>query len=239
MIKVKKNIKKVPNSLSNEKFDDAKKALNELYHCKCAYCEQLPDGEQIDHYRPVAKYQYLKYEWSNLLLSCYSCNKYKHAQFPMKNNRNSDTNITDIKSLNNIEEPFIINPEIDNPEEYFEYNEQKGEILVKNKNERAKKTINLCKLNRGNLKDRRKKKFDSLKNFVNYLTVFTLQKPNQKEKLKEFVSNLENKTCNESEYSALHKQIWNNFEKSIAPLFKDKQLIDYVLTEYRLIKTQC
>ncbi|MEA3450707.1 MAG: retron system putative HNH endonuclease [Bacteroidota bacterium] len=254
MIKVEKKTKNIPKSLSDEKFKnhyvkfsnndvkalkiyysakDVKSEFKKLYKNKCAYCESIENNPETEHYRPVSKYRYLAYEWSNLLPACHSCNLNKKDKFPIKTSINTNTNITNIQKLNEIEEPFVINPEIDNPEEYFEFCIKEGKILAKKDNERAKTTIELCKLNRTNLIERRKEKFDNTAQLVNYLTFYTLKNLKHREKLTEFIKNLKNKTKSKNEFSALQKQIWNNFEVSIVPLIKDKKLIDFVLTEYK------
>ncbi len=170
------------------------------------------------------------------MASCSSCNLNKSDKFPIKNTRNTNIEIIDIEKLNEIEEPQIINPDVDNPEIYFEYSETEGGIIAKNNNERAKATIDICKLNRGNLKDGRKEKYDKITNLVKYLTLYTLTNSKQRDKLKQFAKEVKKGANSQNEYSALQKQIWNNFENSIAPLFKDKQLIDFVLIEYKLTK---
>lgn len=71
------------------KHDDVKKALNALFHFKCAYCESDYGATQpvdIEHYRPKGGfirdgklekpgYYWLAAEWSNLLPSCIDCNR--------------------------------------------------------------------------------------------------------------------------------------------------------------------
>ncbi|HEY5589038.1 MAG TPA: hypothetical protein VIK86_08790, partial [Candidatus Paceibacterota bacterium] len=37
------------------KIDEIKKALNNIYHHKCAFCEQRVEQIQVEHYRPKKK----------------------------------------------------------------------------------------------------------------------------------------------------------------------------------------
>lgn len=67
---------------------EVREALWEMCNGKCAYCErQLDDSDaHIEHYRPKAnpQYRHLAFEWTNLLLSCSTCNssRYKGDKFP-------------------------------------------------------------------------------------------------------------------------------------------------------------
>jgi len=72
--------------------------LAHLFHNKCAYCEQIIDLPEIDHFRckQNAKgfsdtspnhYWWLAYEWNNLYLSCPQCNRNKASLFPVKGKR--------------------------------------------------------------------------------------------------------------------------------------------------------
>lgn len=53
-------------------------ALEKMFHGKCYLCEQdgLSDPE-IEHFVPHGKLDSLKYDWSNLYLSCSRCNSIK------------------------------------------------------------------------------------------------------------------------------------------------------------------
>src|SRR5690349_1720738 len=70
------------------------KALDELFHGKCAYCESVyraVDALDIEHYRPKGGvtedddhpgYWWLAGVWSNLLPSCPPCNQLrKHTHY--------------------------------------------------------------------------------------------------------------------------------------------------------------
>lgn len=85
-------------SASGEKFDfdfkryketSVRRALEDLFHGKCAYCEQRYAGIQpmdVEHFRPKKKaqfgddrvgagYYWLAADWDNLLPSCIDCNR--------------------------------------------------------------------------------------------------------------------------------------------------------------------
>ncbi len=72
------------------KKDDVKKALSQLFHGKCAYCESRYAGTQpmdVEHWRPKGGvselgqsglgvgYPWLAARWTNLLPSCIDCNR--------------------------------------------------------------------------------------------------------------------------------------------------------------------
>jgi len=66
---------------SSSQYGHAK--IRDILHAmssnKCFYCEgKLSESDaEIDHYREVAEYPELAFEWNNLYLSCSECNKRK------------------------------------------------------------------------------------------------------------------------------------------------------------------
>ena len=168
-------------------------ALFKLYHYKCAYCEaelsNCQSALQVEHYRPkkanpagenVAvdpsrhhkSYYWLAYEWSNLLLSCSTCNGGKGSKFPIDGQRQegpqAPSNFKDPSCLLAFladqpvyinEKPLLLNPELDEPSQHFGFT-TKGSLLLRTK--RAKETAKLCKLNRELLCSDRKKILDKL-----------------------------------------------------------------------------
>lgn len=156
--------------------EDVRLKLSELYHNKCAYCETFDNEFQIEHYRPKKGvhgsnprhpgYYWLCYEWSNLLPSCYDCNKpgSKGNYFDLRNGgvRATDFNKGDDLLLNSVmlftnERPLLINPEEPGFDalDYFRFNrglEIKEVAQVGSVNfERAKYTIDTIRLNREKL----------------------------------------------------------------------------------------
>lgn len=101
----------------------------------------------VEHYRPKSKYWWLAYCYDNYLASCQICNqKYKKARFPLKNSplkspvtvkRNStdafleahkselspdalnSSQVARFKAFHQTERPFIVNPYMDNPAQWF------------------------------------------------------------------------------------------------------------------------
>ncbi len=111
---------------------DIRKALSEMQHGKCCYCERKRDPtheSDIEHFRPKAKvteadeshsgYWWLAYDWANLFLSCKTCNeKYKKNHFPLSDEHaRAHGPDDDIAS----EDPLLIHPETDEPEACIGY----------------------------------------------------------------------------------------------------------------------
>jgi uncharacterized protein (TIGR02646 family) len=156
--------------------------LEKIYHNKCAYCEtNVESGAtlQVEHYRPKKGvtedkkhdgYYWLGYEWSNLLLACPKCNgkSGKSNQFPIEGVRvyahKEDSNAQldnrqchpDSPPLS-LEKPLLLNPEINEPKLHFKFQFDGEMIGVTNK---GKKTIEICRLNREELKIARQRILD-------------------------------------------------------------------------------
>jgi hypothetical protein len=66
-----------------------KDRLIEIFQNKCAFCEcdtSAGAAYDVEHFRPKFLYYWLCYEWTNLLLSCRTCNEiYKRTHFPLEN----------------------------------------------------------------------------------------------------------------------------------------------------------
>jgi uncharacterized protein (TIGR02646 family) len=179
MIKVEKDFTDLPTILTKKLREDAfdanvasssycdnnnrykvgsvQKRLNEIYHLKCAYCEQklLDAPKHIEHYRPKDTYYWLAYSWDNLLLCCSACNSAKGDRFAIKNSVVTYSNeaFCDIHSLGSnydtLEEPQIINPEKDDVLDLIVF-DSKGKIS--SSNSRVQHTIeDACNLNRNEL----------------------------------------------------------------------------------------
>ena len=147
--------------------DSVKRKLREIYRDKCTYCEsRISAGAswRVEHYRPKNKlkddvghtgYYWLGYEWSNLLLSCETCNGKKSNQFPIQGTRveRPQEDRTEWRADSEsfkAEKPLLLNPELDNPEEHLVFLPD-GDIKEKGKSERGKKTIEICGLDREDL----------------------------------------------------------------------------------------
>jgi hypothetical protein len=146
------------------------------YYGKCAYCERRYKLD-VEHFRPKGRitdengqiinatgYYWLCYEWSNLLPSCISCNREggKMDKFPIIGVRVAVPSIRN-GSLNRssclvnkpkfiAEIPYLLNPEIDNPANFFSFkisDNGKGiEIYGTDAGNRGNFTQRICKLNR-------------------------------------------------------------------------------------------
>ena len=120
--------------------------LSVLYHNKCAYCEQkivVKRESTIEHYRPKSDYYWLAYEWSNLFIACNTCNGKKGDKFEVNKRwapicpTHPDGTLEVFKCYANhpdllAEEPLWLHPELDDPNEYFEFG-VKGDVIAKKK----------------------------------------------------------------------------------------------------------
>ena len=182
-------------------YKKSKEQLEKQFHNKCAYCEtKYTEHTQIEHYRPKSQYHWLTYEWSNLLPSCIKCNTKKSRKFPLirENNKvknppiqKEKLNISQCKADNTPlidENPYILHPKINNPKDYFDFqidNNRNGIEIIGTDNAgnndikkqylgKGQATIEICNLNRIELKKDRYKKvireivktFEKILNFL-------------------------------------------------------------------------
>ena len=110
--------------------DELRESLWLMQHRKCCYCERPRDLKRepdIEHFRPKAEiegepkpgYWWLAYEWGNLFFSCKTCNQeHKKNQFPLRaGGKRARTPDDDLE----LELPYLINPETENPEDFIVY----------------------------------------------------------------------------------------------------------------------
>lgn len=159
---------------SQYKEADVKEKLEALYNHKCAYCEQYVEQYHVEHYRPKKGYHnhdgqahngyyWISLSWDNLMLSCPTCNICKGSLFDIQGKRKNlgkkqlddDVNTWSL-SYDQTEQPMLINPEREDPNGAFVYDEEGG-ISPQANNARAKYTVDTCKLNRRKLRDARRK----------------------------------------------------------------------------------
>jgi hypothetical protein len=145
----------------------AKPALKKLFHNKCAYCESQVGSTRygnVDHFRPKRDaagldksdidpehYWWLAYDWDNYLLSCPVCNqKWKLAYFPVQEIPRKLPPVEDPP-----ETPLLLNPFFgEDPAKHLEFGWY-GEITAYKKSEYGRTTIDVCGLDRQNLRDAR------------------------------------------------------------------------------------
>ena len=174
----------IPSLWAKKEDPEVKKFLHNSQHGKCCYCERRRDrnGEiDVEHFRPKAQveenqehqgYWWLAYEWCNLLLACKNCNTQKKGtKFPLQNEKNRAFKPQDDLTK---EEPFLINPLTENPEDFIEY-DIADPIMIKaiGKNERGNKTVNeLTGINDEDVLEERAEHFKSCQNLYELFTLY-------------------------------------------------------------------
>jgi uncharacterized protein (TIGR02646 family) len=156
----RKKPKKGSKSFSFKVYKDpsVKRALESLFHGKCAYCESTY-GEthpvEVEHWRPKKQvehpngkkalpgYYWLAADWNNLLPSCIHCNRSSHHRIPPnydvpvklgKGNRfplRNESTRAKTKGREIHEDPLLLNPCRDQPEEFlvFPFDETRRGIV--------------------------------------------------------------------------------------------------------------
>lgn len=222
-----KGAEKYIDETSKYRTREVKERLSKIYNYKCVYCEKslLDITNHIEHYRPKSVYYQLAYSWDNLLLACDKCNSKKLDNFKIAKEKynfdEKDYSLEElqnkIKEIDEIEEPFFVNPEQEN-QEFFDKNisfylEGKEAGNIFSENERLKYTIETCDLNRDDLNNLRLIVLNDLKNDIKEIiegakedNVFLVR---GLKLLKQKINReLENK---EREFTALRKIILDNF----------------------------
>jgi hypothetical protein len=182
-------------------YSIGKRKLNKKDKPKCFYCESKGEAMlslEVEHYRPkdglegrdlIAGqshngYYWLGNEWSNLLLSCRSCNgaDAKGMRFPISNKPNRishDQPVNAALVLNRSiclldstrllpESPVLLNPEFDIPENHLTFNDR-GQIKSIAGSTRGQQTIQILKLFRDPLFAARQDVLNDFRNDINVL----------------------------------------------------------------------
>lgn len=180
---------------------EVRKALEKLFHGKCAYCESPLEetGWNVEHYRPKGQvaerkdhpgYYWLAYRWDNFLPSCQPCNQRRQDkptwdeptpgatlgkldQFPLTDESKRAMSHTDDWKL---EKPLLFNPCIDDPRTEFQFN-PKGKIIEKNQSRRLIATIKICHLQRRRLRVKRQGIIDRTVEFIKTIRMAQQEKP--------------------------------------------------------------
>ncbi|MEZ4884140.1 MAG: hypothetical protein R3E32_05310 [Chitinophagales bacterium] len=149
-----------------------KNALINAQHGKCCFCERKTEVGDVEHYRGKGGYQqsstdivikpgyyWLAYDWSNLFFCCETCNRsYKRNYFPLANpDKRADGFLRNIEEEN----PLIINPQEEDPENYIEYLGFSARAIEGNS--KGKETIERTGLNRPFLDENRRDSYEIIK----------------------------------------------------------------------------
>lgn len=119
MIKIKRTsipkvLKDSPSNGKHYKKKEVVKALWEMQHGKCCYCERniTEEGYEkaVDHFRPKSIFPYLTNHWENLLLACPQCNGNKSNKFAVLNYDNPDAPMIEELNTPSGNIPAIIDP---------------------------------------------------------------------------------------------------------------------------------
>jgi uncharacterized protein (TIGR02646 family) len=149
---------------------------------KCAYCEKslVDEPKHVDHFRPYGAveaegqrvypgYFWLGYTWSNLYLSCHSCNSTaKIDQFPLSNPatrvRPPDDDIT-------VEDALLVDPGVEDPRDHIRFNRDAPYAF--NASPKGKRTIDVLKLGkRPGLVSKRQEWFGELERLREVVEIF-------------------------------------------------------------------
>jgi len=143
--------------INDKLYKEMKSVYYDTFNGKCGYCEkkiEKPYESELDHFRPKKRvtylddtlvmietsdgtrehpgYYWLAYDWDNLILSCTRCNKPnndenaklgKRNRFPVK-----DDIYATIPGDEISEEPLLINPLTEDPQDCLEYDSSSGFI---------------------------------------------------------------------------------------------------------------
>lgn len=229
---------------------DVQQALKDLYHNKCAYCETKLHYITIEHYRPKAGcryydsterkfkdvkktenreeikhlgYYWLVYDWNNLVPTCSGCNDTAFAKGVKFTLLNENSRVYNHSSDISVENPHLLHPEIDNPENYLGFSFQIGNVqMIGLDNEgRGEMTIKICNLDRLNKNNTWYNHFSryykaiiqALVPFIEYeredITIRLID--NVLQDLYDYINSAENS------YLFLHRFIYQKFKAIFAP----------------------
>lgn len=199
---------------SRYKLSDIKDKLDNLYHHKCAYCENKVEQGHVEHYRPKNHYPWLAYSWDNLIYGCPTCNQFKGTHFDIVGKRVTPPTITDdLSEINTwssqrydrLEKPMFLNPERDDLKDVFLFDMQ-GHIKGNN-NPRADYTIEKCHLDRDFLVDERRKIINDFRNLLNAEYLKQDSKDAQKEMLSVLVGSFVERAKDETNTFTAYRKV--------------------------------
>lgn len=80
---------------------------------RCMYCVDS-HGSDIEHFRPKARYPGRAFQWSNMLLCCAECGRFKGSRFPMANRR-----------------LMLIDPSAEDPWQHLDFDPDTGNLTAR------------------------------------------------------------------------------------------------------------
>lgn len=208
--------------------------LEKLFYGKCAYCEWeiIRSNWDVEHFRPKARvaedpdhpgYYWLAYEWTNLYMACQYCNQTridkrkgkplgKKDHFPLEKGSPRATGPGFDLAL---EKSLIIDPCLDNPENYITFGLDGTPVAIDN-NPKGRTSIAVFHLDEDKLNRARQKiiayyvralkqlsrDIESSQNYPN--------NPRYKELVKESEKELDNMTSNEAQFAAVARAVKKN-----------------------------
>jgi len=162
------------SKINEDLYKEKRDFIFRMFHGKCAYCElPLAEGQRygdLDHYRPKGRvtdkdgklvfvsgkqhpgYFWLAYHWTNLLPSCLGCNRPGTAPDGTKSGKWDKFPVADgfyVTAFNEDlrrEQPTLLNPYLDNPDEHLSFDPDTGTVGAKTT--RGQDTIDILGLNR-------------------------------------------------------------------------------------------
>lgn len=180
----------------NKEIDrELKEYLHDSFMGKCGYCESKIEYTllgTVDRYRPnngvrekneyhQDLYWWLAFEWDNLIYACKECNQFKGNYFPIKGKRALNQNEDYHK-----EDCMILNPYSDEPNNHLGY-DSTNHGYIDALTDKGNQTIELLRLNRTDLIERRKNARKELLNQIEGLIKGSEIKNNS---LKNYLANI-------------------------------------------------
>lgn len=221
-------------------------ALLEVYHGKCALTERkisLSDSTVfLMHYRPLKPYYWLCFEWSNLMPVSDDSTLFREQVFPLRREKNrvlqppKDRVGWQADAAHFLaEEPLLLNPEQDEPEQFI-YFDRQGLAQPVNQNQRGTASINIYTLNFGQVVVERKRKIERFQDLfarqvTQYKKVYVETTPSDTAMNELFVEpfeQLQQAARPEEEFSLLGQNMLQNFDyffTQTLPRAKDRRIL--------------
>ena len=239
----KTKIKEALNEKDKHKFSafyyrhpEVLEKLFKIYNHKCAYCETDTSAGatlQVEHYRPKRRikddathkgYYWLGYEWSNLILACQKCNNAKSNHFPLESigvrvdAYDPDTTVRADSPALLGEKPFLLNPEIDRPEDHFIF---LPDGRMEGITERGEKTIEICKLSDN---DKREDLILARKKEINIIS----------EKISKYIDDYIQEVCDKNAFRYSLKNLFFDILKGDSPENQYSRLYWFMFSKFEI-----